>query len=169
MILGSDPNSMDMALYSLPRTLEAYPVRRLTREEIPRALELCWKVFLQFEAPEYSPEGVAAFRFSLDDKKRTRQMDFYGAFEGEKLVGVLSMRAPQHISGFFVDAAYHRRGIGRKLFEAMRQDYAKQEFTVNSSPFAVEVYRHLGFVPTGTEQIVDGIRFTPMETTGIAE
>ena len=29
--------------------------------------------------------------------------------------------------------------------------------------FAVEFYGHLGFVPTGTEQIVDGIRFTPME------
>ena len=73
------------------------------------------------------------------------------------------MRAPQHIGGFFVDAAYHRRGIGRRLFEAMRQDYAKQEFTVHSSPYAVEVYRHLGFVPTGEEQIVDGLRFTPMQ------
>ena len=73
------------------------------------------------------------------------------------------MRAPQNIGGFFVDAVYHRRGIGRRLFEAMRQDYAKQEFTVHSSPYAVEVYRHLGFVPTGEEQTVDGLRFTPMQ------
>ena len=154
---------LDMALYSLTRTMEPYPVRRLTREEIPVALELCWRVFLAFEAPEYSPEGIAAFRASLDNPQRNRQMDFYGAFDGETLVGVLSMRAPQHIGGFFVDAAYHRRGIGRRLFKAMQQDYARQVFTVHSSPYAVEVYRHLGFVPTGEEQTVDGLRFTPMQ------
>ncbi|MGM9600536.1 MAG: GNAT family N-acetyltransferase [Faecousia sp.] len=153
---------LDMALYSLTRTIEWYPVRRLTREEIPAALELCWRVFLEFEAPEYPPEGTAAFRASLDDQERNRKMDFYGAFDGENLVGVLSMRAPQHIAGFFVDAAYHRRGIGRRLFDAMRRDYSRQEFTVNSSPYAVEIYRHLGFVPTDTEQLVSGMRFVPM-------
>lgn len=155
--------ALDMALYSLTRTMEPYPVRRLTYEEIPQALELCWRVFLEFEASEYSPEGIAAFRASLDDMERNRKMDFYGAFDGDALVGVLSMRASQHISGFFVDAAYHRQGIGRRLFEAMRRDYARQVFTVNSSPYAVEVYRHLGFVPTDKEQTVDGLRFTPMQ------
>ena len=153
---------VDMALYSLTRSLEPYPVRRLAPEEYPAALELCWRVFLEFEAPEYSPEGVAAFRASLDDEERTRRLDFYGAFDGEKLVGVLCMRAPQHIGGFFVDAAYHRRGIGRRLFEAMRRDYETQVFTVHSSPYAVEVYRRLGFVPTDTEQLTDGLRYTPM-------
>ena len=157
---------VDMALYSLTRAAEPYPVRRLSREEIPAALELCWQVFLEFEAPEYSAEGIAAFRASLDDRERTRQLDFYGAFDGDALVGVLCMRPPQHIGGFFVDAAYHRRGIGKKLFAAMRQDYARQEFTVHSSPYAVEVYRHLGFVPTDTEQTVDGLRFTPMRYSG---
>ena len=153
---------LDMVLYSLTRTTEAYTDRRLTRDAIPVALELCWRVFLEFGAPEYSPEGIAAFRASLDDQERNRKMDFYGAFDGDALVGVLSMRAPQHISGFFVDAAYHRRGIGRRLFEAMRQDYETQVFTVNSSPYAVEVYRRLGFVPTDTEQLTDGLRYTPM-------
>lgn len=153
---------VDMTLYSLTRSMEPYPVRRLAPEEIPAALELCWRVFLEFEAPEYSPEGVAAFRASLDDKERTRRLNFYGAFDGGQLVGVLCMRSPQHIGGFFVDAAYHRRGIGRRLFEAMRQDYETQVFTVNSSPYAVEVYRHLGFAPTDTEQLTGGLRYTPM-------
>lgn len=153
---------VDMALYSLTRALEPYPVRRLSREEIPGALELCWRVFLEFDAPEYSEEGIAAFRASLDDEVRTRKLDFYGAFDGDALVGVLCMRQPQHIGGFFVDKAYHRRGIGKKLFAAMRRDYEKQVFTVHSSPYAVEVYRHLGFVPTDGEQITHGLRYTPM-------
>ena len=153
---------VDMTLYSLTRSMEPYPVRRLAPEEYQEALDLCWQVFLEFEAPEYSPEGVAVFRASLDDKEWVRKLNFYGAFGGEKLVGVLCMRAPQHIGGFFVDAAYHRRGIGRRLFEAMRQDYETQVFTVNSSPYAVEVYRRLGFVPTDTEQLTDGLRYIPM-------
>lgn len=57
------------------------------------------------------------------------------------------------------------RAIGRRLFEAMRRDYSRQVFTVNSSPYAVEVYRHLGFTPTDREQSVDGLRFTPMQYT----
>ena len=153
---------LDMALYSFTRTMEPYPVRRLSREEIPGVLDLCWRVFLEFEAPEYPPEGVTAFRKSLDDPERTRRLTFYGAFDEKKLVGVLCLRAHQHIADFFVDAAYHRRGIGRRLFEAMRRDYVRQVFTVNASPYAVEIYRHLGFVPTDTEQLTDGLRYTPM-------
>ena len=160
---------LDMALYSLTRIMEPYYVRRLTREEIPMALELCWRVFMEFEAPEYSQEGIDHFRTSLEDQERIRKLTFYGAFDGDKLVGTLCMRAPQHNGGFFVDAAYHRRGIGRRLFEAMRRDYAHQVFTVNSSPYAVEVYRHLGFVPTGGEQTVDGLRFTPMQFSAQTE
>ena len=49
-----------------------------------------------------------------------------------------------------------------RLFEAMRQDYETQVFTIHSSPYAVEIYRHLGFVPMDTEQTADGIRYTPM-------
>lgn len=143
-----------------------YPIRRLSQEEIPAALTLCWRVFLEYEAPEYPPEGVAFFRANLDDRERTRKLDFYGKFDEETLVGVLCMRAPQHIGGFFVDGAYHRRGIGRRLFETMRRDYDRQVFTVNASPYAVEVYRHLGFVPTDTEQLTDGLRYTPMRYEG---
>ena len=44
----------------------------------------------------------------------------------------------------------------------MRQDYEAQVFTVNSSPYAVEFYRHLGFKTTDTQQLTDGLRYTPM-------
>ena len=153
---------VDMALYSLTRNPEPYPIRRLDEQEIRDACRLMWAVFLQFEAPEYPQEGIESFRASLEDRERLRSMAFYGAFDGDRLVGTLCMREPQHIGGFFVDARYQRRGIGRRLFDAMRRDYARQAFTVHASPCAVEVYRHLGFTPTGGEQTVNGLRFTPM-------
>ena len=86
-------------------------VRRLRSEEIPTALELTWEVFQQFEAPEYTQEGIDFFRASLHDTQRIRALRFYGAFDGDELVGTLCMRQPRHIGGFFVRAAYHRRGI----------------------------------------------------------
>lgn len=153
---------LDMALYSYIRQDKPYPVRRLYPEEIQTALDLCWEVFLVFEAPEYSREGIQEFRRSLDDTERTRKPQFYGAFDGDELIGVLCMREPQYIGGFFVKPDYHRKGIGRDLFETMRKDYEEQVFTVNSSPYAVEVYKHLGFVETDAEQTVNGIRFIPM-------
>ena len=149
---------LDMTLYSLTRCPELYPVTRLSPEEIPAALKLCWRVF----SASYGPEGLAAFRASLADEARIRQMHFYGAYDAGRLVGVLGMRAPQHIGYFFVEPALQGRGIGKKLFTAMRQDYDRQVFTVHSAPRAVEIYRRLGFRPTDAEQCADGLRYTPM-------
>ena len=143
--------------------LRAPYARPLLPGEIPEAIYLIWEVFLEFEAPVYNEEGVRTFRASLDDPVRTASLRWYGAFEDGQLVGVLCMRAPQHIGGFFVTAAQQGKGHGRRLFERMKRDYERQEFTVNSSPYAVPIYQKLGFCATDTEQTVDGLRFTPMQ------
>ena len=143
-------------------SMDIYPVRRLRKEEYQTALDLMWEVFLEFVAKKYQPEGVETFRAYLSDREKTDRLTWYGAFDGETLVGTLCMREPHHIGGFFVRGAYHRRGIGRALFEAMKRDDPSPRFTVNSSPYAVDIYRRLGFFPTDSEQIADGIRFTPM-------
>ena len=55
------------------------------------------------------------------------------------------------------------QGIGRTLFELALKNNTSGKMTVNSSPYAVEIYRHFGFVNTDVEQVTNGIRFTPME------
>ena len=52
-----------------------------------------------------------------------------------------------------------------RLFERMKQDHEAKEFTVNSSPYAVPIYRKLGFCDTDKEQTADGLVFTPMKCT----
>ena len=153
---------LDMKLYALTRDESPFTVRRLPPELLPAACDLVWQVFCRFEAPEYSQEGIAEFQKTLENMEALRHMPFYGAFHKGELVGVLAMREPQHISLFFVKEAWHRQGVGRLLFDTMCRDYASQTYTVNSSPYAVEVYRHLGFTPTDTEQLTNGIRYTPM-------
>ena len=137
----------------------------LAEEQISEAVSLVWEVFSRFEAPEYSAEGIKEFRSFLDNESEMQKLNFYGAFIEGKLAGVLAMRQ-QHISLFFVDEKYHRRGIGKNLFETMQKDFGIKRFTVNSSPYAVKIYERLGFKSTDTEQITNGIRYTPMHFTG---
>ena len=139
-------------------------IRRLQETEIPDALNLIWETFVLFEAPDYEQKGVDTFRACLDDSEFLGRLAFYGAFEDNRLVGVITTRNNgNHIAQFFVLKEYHRQGIGRKLFEFILPFSMGEKVTVNSSPYAVEVYRRLGFKDTASEQVTDGIRFTPME------
>lgn len=56
-------------------------------------------------------------------------------------------------------------GIGRLLFEQALAQAAGRVLTVNASPYAVEIYQHLGFLAVTEEQLMYGIRFTPMRLT----
>ena len=148
--------------------MEGITIKCIDNKEM--ALSLVWNVFLEFEAPEYSEDGIKEFHTSIHEEAYLRQLCMHGAFLDDKLVGVIATRNEKsHIALFFVDGKYHRQGIGRKLFEAAKSDCNSDKITVNSSPYAVPVYTKLGFHQTDKEQVVNGIRFTPMElrTCGI--
>ena len=121
-------------------------------------------VFMRFEAPDYSDEGIKAFfDTAINNQEYMHSLVIYGAYIDHKLVGTIATRDNgNHIALFFVDGAYHRQGIGRKLFETVVQNATSDRITVNSSPYAKNIYHHLGFEDTDGEQIVTGIRFIPM-------
>ena len=147
-------------LWDIDDTLLAFPPAEA------EALRLAWNVFTEYESPDYSQEGTEEFRKTLQDEAYLKGIRYYGAFEGEKLVGILAIRVRQcHICFFFVDGEYHRRGIGTKLFQRMREDFSGETITLNSSPYGLPFYKALGFQTKDVEQTVNGIRFTPMEYT----
>lgn len=138
-------------------------IKQLEASEIGTAIDLVWRVFLVFEAPDYSEEGITTFKNSLEDPDFTSELTFYGAFYGDLLLGTIATRNEgKHIALFFVDEKYHRQGIGRKLFECVAQRCTSEAITVNSSPYAEGVYHKLGFENTNVEQVIQGIRFLPM-------
>ena len=138
-------------------------IRKLKETEKPAAMHLVWRVFQELEAPEYKPEGIHAFHDYITDQAAVTALTVYGAFIGERLVGTLAIReGGTHISLFFVDPAWHCRGVGKVLFQRFLADSAPGTVTVNSSPYAVEIYSRLGFRPVGPERVDDGIRYTPM-------
>ena len=139
-------------------------IRKIGENETKEALELVLRVFMQYEAPDYSDEGVETFkRTAIYNEEYISGIAIYGAYENDKMVGVIATRNNgSHIALFFVDGQHHRKGIGKMLFQTVLDQSAAEEITVNSSPYAKEVYHHLGFKDTAPEQITEGIRYIPM-------
>lgn len=136
----------------------------MTADEIELALDLAWEVFLQFEAPDYTQEGVEVFFKSLNDMKWLSMLRMFGAFWKGEMVGMIATRNNgSHIALFFVRAEHQKTGVGRKLFNYILQKNLSNFLTVNSSPYAVAIYRHFGFQDMHEEQEVKGVRFTPMK------
>lgn len=138
-------------------------IEKLNRQQLEKALPLVWNVFCRYEAVNYPESGKEAFRSAISSADYLDMLSAYGAFDGERLVGIIATRSEgTHIALFFVDGEYHRQGIGRSLFDACMADNRNEKITVHSSEHAAEVYRRLGFVQTDKMQVDGGIRYIPM-------
>lgn len=150
----------------------SYRIRSAYRDEWQDAMALAWKTFLQFEADVYTPEGVRNFENFITDSTLHRmfimgEYQLFIALDRHKIVGMITLRDSTHISLLFVDAAYHRKGIGRALVKYLT-DYLLTEVgarrvTVHSSPYGIEFYHRIGFKDIRPEEARDGIIYTPME------
>lgn len=139
-------------------------IQQLPDDNIADAIELIWNCFLEFVAPDYSSEGAQTFKNYIYDKEQIDKLQFMAAFDDSELIGVLAADFnTNNICLFFVKNKYHKQGIGRALFNNFLLNTDANRITVNSSPYAVGFYHRLGFKDTTSEQVSDGIRFTPME------
>ncbi|HEX8965551.1 MAG TPA: GNAT family N-acetyltransferase [Patescibacteria group bacterium] len=128
-------------------------------------------VFDQFVAPNYIEEGNQEFYKYLDKNavnNRLQNNHFIILCKARgKVVGLIEVRNLNHVSMLFVNAAYQGRGIAKQLLSraleiCKKQDPQLKEVSVHSSPNSVVIYEKLGFVKVKEEQIINGIRFTPM-------
>ena len=137
-------------------------INEIIGENKNAAMDLAIKVFMRFEAPSFSEEGINEFVNTVKNPEYVNNFKVFGAFIGEMLIGVIATRKNgSHIALFFVDEKYQRQGIGKALFYEILK-YAPDTLTVNSAPYAVEIYKKLGFKPDCGEKISNGIRYTPM-------
>ena len=51
-------------------------IRKIDNEQITNAIQLIWTTFLQFEAPDYSDEGVQSFRSFIENKDILKKLIF---------------------------------------------------------------------------------------------
>ena len=139
-------------------------------------IDLVSTVFNEFVAPLYSQEGVSEFmKYLRGDElaQRIRSGNFVllAKFDVD-IIGVVEVRDNSHIAMLFVKGSHQKKGIGKELLKrAVEKCKIRNpdihKITVNSSPNAVSAYRTMGFNALEREQVVNGIRFTPMELSFI--
>lgn len=155
--------------------MENIVIRKITGHEVESAMRLALEVFMQFEAPDYGPMGVESFKRDIVENPeylenaRRGICPIYGAFDGDKIVALMGMRSSKtHINLVFTKKAYHRQGIARAIFhyllqEVLTENPTLEALTLNASPYGLPFYLKLGFTPVSEEQVINGIRFTPMK------
>jgi GNAT superfamily N-acetyltransferase len=127
------------------------------------------RVFNEFVAPDFPPEGVGEFfRYARPEAmaERAKAGDtVLVAEDRDRLVGMLELRGLDHIAMLFVET--QGRGAGRRLVERALQICREgapelERVAVHASRYAVPVYRRLGFEAEGPERTENGITYLPM-------
>jgi predicted GNAT family N-acyltransferase len=150
---------------------EALIFRPMGTNEETEVCNLVISVFNEFIAPSYSQEGVNEFlKYAQPDALlyRSQKNHFVQlATAQNRIIGMIEIRDHHHVSMLFVDGLFHQKGVSRELLrrslEICRRNKPELcEVTVNASPNSVHIYMRLGFHLTSSEQVINGIRFTPM-------
>lgn len=144
-------------------------IRPMEEGEALGISSLVMDIFSRFVAPLHPPEGIREFEAyvrpsAILQRNREGHVTLVAEQNG-RVVGVIHVRAGTHVCLLFVEPSCQRQGIARELLASavrMRRVRGPVRMTVNASPNSVPAYRRLGFSETGLEEVVNGIRFTPM-------
>lgn len=130
------------------------------------------KVFDKFVAKDYTSEGFRTF-LQFINPSTIHSRNFRGSShtllcrKEDKIIGVLEIQGWKHILLLFVDEDFHGQGIAKGLLnralDICREKAIATEVSVNASPYGEPIYRKMGFIPAGPQQLKDGIKYTPMK------
>lgn len=138
-------------------------IRKLTKDEYRNAADLSYKVCMESGINDFTQEGIETFKSFIYNISLMNELDLYGAFDNNLLIGVVGInRKRQHISLFFIQQEYHRQGIGKSLFYYMMNDCNFTKISVNSSTYGELFYKSLGFKKVSEKELNKGITSIPM-------
>ena len=139
-------------------------IKQLINNEKDKAFLFAKKVYIECKDESYSEQGIETFCNFVNNKEITKSFKVYGAFENNILKGIIATDSQKrHICLFFVDKVSQGKGIGKKLMSIVIDDNENSFITVNSSRYAVPIYKKIGFIKTEEEKEQDGLKFTPMK------
>ena len=148
---------------------------RIYKNKLEQALELVWQVFLICDSEDYEELGVKTFQHfiryeNMEEMMESGELVFFGAYDSNRLVGVIAMRSGFHISLLFVDCDYQRQGVAKRLVRrasayCMERNPMLRYITVNASPHGLPAYLAMGFKPLSEELKKEGMRYTLMRIT----
>ena len=149
-------------------------IRRVELTEYDKVFSLISRVFTDCVRYDYSEAGAIYFlkHFVAPDSEYRQKVEagqetVFGAYDDDRLIGVITVSEHGNISCAFVEKTYQRQGVGRMLFSQAKEVIENthtppHEIKLNASPYAVPFYEALGFQKTGEQAKYHGMVYTPM-------
>lgn len=131
-------------------------LRQATADDAAGIAGLVQATFMQFVAPDWEPNAVKHFlgessadRFALLIPKATYSVL---AHVDNEIAGFILLPTPNLLAFLFVSGTHHGKGVARSLWQSACVHIETHHTDVktielNSSPYAVNAYRALGFYP----------------------
>lgn len=148
-------------------------IRAAQTNDVENISDLITILSRKFIIKEFSAEGgeylLSTMTATAIDNFMQSGYVYHVAEIDNTLAGVVAVKDHAHLYHLFVAEQFHRMGIAKKLWQvAMKVCLANGnagEFTVNSSAYAREAYKKLGFVAQPGPKEKGGVVFYPMKMT----
>jgi ribosomal protein S18 acetylase RimI-like enzyme len=153
--------------------MENFTIQTYLPGEENEILDLVHTCFDEFVATDCNDDGINFFYQFLQKEefiKRNINETFTLTAKNTKgsIVGMIEAKNEGHICLLFVGKEYQQKGISKQLFSIAKDLISKKnannvKMTVNSSIYAVDIYKKLGFTAVGNIKTINGISFVEME------
>ena len=148
-----------------------FTIRTVTEAESVAASAVVQASFTQLAAADWEPRAQQVFLAASSPEAMAEKLKVAAcaraAFVGEQMVGFLLMPSPTVLGMLFVHPQWLRQGIAGALWQSARSYIEAtypdaQTVELNATPYAIDFYLSVGFVPLSREFKRDGCRVTRM-------
>lgn len=161
---------MNLDLDLAKARLFALQIREATVADARQMSEFITPIVQKFILPSCRPEGEALLLNSLSVSAIAEYLSqdyrFHLASNDQQLLGVVGIKARNHLYHLFIMPQMQRTGLGQQLWLYARQSAmaagADGHFTVNSALAAVGFYQKLGFTAMTEPRDRGGVVDVPM-------
>ena len=144
-------------------------IRAAHVDDLPAISAVCMAAFTSAVAPMLTAEGIATFgtvaAASAFAERLQGDNHILVAEKAGQVVGVVELKAGQHLAMLFVAPELQGQGIGRALLRAVLPQVRGPQMTVRASLNAVPAYEHYGFVLDGEVGQFNGLIYQPLVLT----
>lgn len=139
-------------------------IKELLGKDKKEGLYLARYVFKQSKDGTYTDEGFKTFCNFTTTIEKSNLYRVYGLFDNNILIGIISTNEDKSgIKLFFIKKEYQGKGFAKLLMNVVLENNKNSFITVNSSRYAIPVYKSFGFEVVDIEQKKEGLYFTPMK------
>ncbi len=131
-------------------------------KEISILITALTKKYVTSEYPENTASNLLnSMSESEIEKKFLHGYIYFVAVINNQIVGVIGIKQKCHIIHLFVSENHQKQGIARQLLNITIEAFSKMNdinrFTVNSSTYAKNIYKRLGFITQSEPEARNGV------------